>query len=248
MTGKTSDSVAEPSPLDRRDIITLGVDRSENLVDLAAYNFMSENPNPSRNQKIARPDSKNRRHEVAVGDVLRSGFRSSSLDFAFSIATIHHLSTWERRRQAIEEMIRVIRPVPESLAYQESSPFPSPYPGLRSGSSRFLIVVWALEQRDESRRHFDKMSANDDQKVVGDTPEASQDLLVPWVLRNKDSRPQMSEQVFQRFYHVFREGELEQLVEEAARNTRTDVEVRLEMNGWEKGNWYGVWQCINTKT
>ena len=37
-----------------------------------------------------------------------------------------------------------------------------------------------------------------------------QDLLVPWHLKNKD-KGSSEEQVFHRFYHVFKEGELKEL-------------------------------------
>lgn len=45
-------------------------------------------------------------------------------------------------------------------------------------------------------------------------------------------------------YHVFEQGELENLVEEAASHM-TGIQVRLETSGWEKGNWYGIWQCMD---
>lgn len=48
-------------------------------------------------------------------------------------------------------------------------------------------------------------------------------------------------------YHVFQQGELEQLVDEAAREVAqssiTNVQVHCELSGWEKGNWYGIWRC-----
>lgn len=44
-------------------------------------------------------------------------------------------------------------------------------------------------------------------------------------------------------YHVFEQGELETLVEEAA-SQMPNVVVRHETSGWERGNWYGIWQCI----
>lgn len=44
-------------------------------------------------------------------------------------------------------------------------------------------------------------------------------------------------------YHVFKEGELEDLVRHASQRF-PDIEVRHELGGWEKGNWFGIWQCI----
>jgi len=45
-------------------------------------------------------------------------------------------------------------------------------------------------------------------------------------------------------YHVFEQGELELLVEEAA-SQMPKVNVELEVSGWEKGNWYGIWKRID---
>ena len=61
--------------------------------------------------------------EVGVADCLHLPYRSDSFDSTISIAVIHHLSTEERRIQAIQELCRITRP----------------------GGS-ILVYVWALEQ------------------------------------------------------------------------------------------------------
>ena len=57
--------------------------------------------------------------------------------------------------------------------------------------------------------------------------------------------------VYNRYYHMFRAGELEALVADAAatmpavhrRGARPEqVEVVREASGWERGNWWGVWR------
>lgn len=63
-------------------------------------------------------------HQVVVCDCLRLPFRSNCVDACISIAVIHHLSTIERRRNAIREMIRILRP-----------------------GGKALVYVWAKEQR-----------------------------------------------------------------------------------------------------
>lgn len=49
-------------------------------------------------------------------------------------------------------------------------------------------------------------------------------------------------------YHVFRSGELEELVEEAATEmfggNQKELTVERQAGGWEKGNWWGIWQVI----
>lgn len=76
-----------------------------------------------------------------------------------------------------------------------------------------LFYVWALEQ-ESSRRGW---SEGDDQ-----------DVMVPWVMRRKGE----DEKTFQRYYHLYRKGELEDDV----RNAGGEV---VE-NGYEKDNWWVV--------
>jgi tRNA (uracil-5-)-methyltransferase TRM9 len=76
-------------------------------------------------------------HNSIVADTLDLPHPDSSFDFAIAIAVIHHLSTTERRVQAIEALLRTIVPSVH---------------GVTRGS--VLIFVWALEQ-GTSRRGWD---------------------------------------------------------------------------------------------
>jgi tRNA (uracil-5-)-methyltransferase TRM9 len=79
-----------------------------------------------------------------------------------------------------------------------------------------LIYVWALEQK-ASRRGWDE----------GD----EQDVMVPWVLKgSKASKTQ--DKTFQRYYHLYRKGELEDDIKAAGG-------VVLE-GGYEKDNWWVI--------
>lgn len=94
------------------------------------------------------------------------------------------------------ELIRIIRPIPlSSLKKDQVDGIESPKEKLQSGPSatgRFLVFVWALEQRGESRRKFDEDGTsggdplrggdNDDEK--GRENDRRQDLLVPWILKS----------------------------------------------------------------
>ncbi|GAQ85696.1 hypothetical protein KFL_002490140 [Klebsormidium nitens] len=63
--------------------------------------------------------------DVAVADALRLPYRTASCDAAISIAVLHHLSSDARRRQAIRELLRIVK-----------------------SGDRILITVWAREQED----------------------------------------------------------------------------------------------------
>ncbi|XP_021729473.1 alkylated DNA repair protein alkB homolog 8-like isoform X1 [Chenopodium quinoa] len=67
-----------------------------------------------------------RGHEALVADAVNLPYKSDFGDAAISIAVLHHLSTENRRRKAIEELVRVVR---------------------KGGV--VLITVWAVEQEDQ---------------------------------------------------------------------------------------------------
>jgi tRNA (uracil-5-)-methyltransferase TRM9 len=83
---------------------------------------------------------------------------------------------------------------------------------LAPGAS-FLVFVWALENNESVRRHKDLEWLN------------PQDVLVPW--HQKDGKAAL------RFYHLFREGELEGLV------ASVDGLI-VDASGYDRDNWYVV--------
>jgi tRNA (uracil-5-)-methyltransferase TRM9 len=76
-------------------------------------------------------------HASIIADTLDLPHPDSSFDFTISIAVIHHLSTTERRVQAIEALMRTIKPSVHGAT-----------------GGKVLIFVWALEQ-GTSRRGWD---------------------------------------------------------------------------------------------
>lgn len=152
-------------------------------------------------------------HSAIVADNLSLPHPSGTFDFAISIAVIHHLSTPERRIEAVKCVLDVLRrPQPPSSG--TSTKQPSAINTAQSDSGgRALIYVWALEQKD-SRRGWDEGH--------------EQDVMVPWVLKQKKKE----DQTFLRYYHLYSKGELERDVESAGG-------VVLE-GGYEKDNWWVI--------
>ena len=70
---------------------------------------------------------------VVYGDVLNLPFETDKFDYTICIAVLHHLSTLEKRKKAISELVRVTKP-----------------------GSHILIMVWAIEQPEDSKRKFTK--------------------------------------------------------------------------------------------
>ena len=141
-------------------------------------------------------------HATVVADTLNLPHPYKSFDFAICIAVIHHLSTNERRIQAVRSILEILRG-----------------PKSNSSGGKALLYVWALEQKD-SRRGWDK----------GD----SQDVMVPWVLKHRAKKgdTQEPDQTFERYYHLYQKGELEDDVKQAGGQV-------LE-SGYEKDNWWVI--------
>ncbi len=163
------------------NIFIVGSDRSSNLVSIA-----------KRHQP----------HSVVVADILRMPHPQLTFDFALSIAVVHHLSTAERRVDAIRSILHTLKP-----------------------GAPALIYVWALEQ-ENSRRGWG----------TGD----EQDVMVPWVMKqkkhsmkgNEDASQMGGDQTFNRYYHLYRSGELAEEIRLAGGSV-------LEL-GYEKDNWYAI--------
>ncbi|KAF2878170.1 S-adenosyl-L-methionine-dependent methyltransferase [Massariosphaeria phaeospora] len=182
-------------------VFIVGSDRSTNLVKIA---------------------QQYQPHATIVADNLGLPHPTHTFDFAISIAVIHHLSTPERRMEAVKAVLDLLRP-------------PSSAQGQTGGKA--LIYVWALEQK-ESRRGWDEGH--------------EQDVMVPWVRHSKKEKsqkrrkgedhgaevaaqtsvPQSESKTFLRYYHLYRRGELERDVGEAGG--------KVVESGYEKDNWWAI--------
>uniref|UniRef100_L2FQQ8 tRNA (Uracil-5-)-methyltransferase trm9 n=1 Tax=Colletotrichum fructicola (strain Nara gc5) TaxID=1213859 RepID=L2FQQ8_COLFN len=197
-------------------------DRSANLVSLARdYQppFYNENAPKGAKKKggskkstttaaaAAAPDCCS---SSAIADSLALPYRPSAFDFAISIAVIHHMSTRERRCAAVAALLSSVRPGGQG----------------QQGGGKVLVMVWALEQGN-SRRGWDA--------------GADQDQLVSWVTKGskttdteaateEDKKPK--DTTYQRYYHLYREGELEEDV--------VAVGGRVLESGYERDNWWAI--------
>lgn len=133
----------------------------------------------SRSENLLRIAVNHQPHSTIVADNLNLPHPDSFFDFAISIAVVHHLSTPERRVQAVQEILRTLRP-----ASQDD-------PG-----GKALIYVWALEQKN-SRRGWDK---GDNQDVM--VPWVLKN-------GSSKGDPSDPPKTFHRYYHLYEESELE---------------------------------------
>lgn len=164
-----------------RDVFIVGSDRSSNLVKIA---------------------TQHQPHAAVVADTLALPHQPGRFDFAICIAVIHHLSTPERRQEAIKSVLEC----------------------LKDGGTA-LIYVWALEQKS-SRRGWDEGH--------------EQDVMVPWVMKTGKKNPNEDgsiEKTYQRYYHLYRSGELEQDI--------AAIGGEAIESGYEKDNWWSI--CRRTQ-
>ena len=149
-----------------------------------------------RSVNLAKIASQHQPHSSLVADNLSLPHPLRFFDFAISIAVVHHLSTPQRRIQAVMANLELLRRSTEAET-----------------GGRALIYVWALEQK-HSRRGWDE----------GD----NQDVIVPWVMKQGSEEGK----TFSRYYHLYRQGELEHDIVEAGG-------LVLEA-GYEKDNWWAI--------
>ena len=147
---------------------------------------------------------KNINSQFFVADSLKLPVKTESFDAAISIAVIHHFSNELLRIQALKEMFRIVKK-----------------------GGKILVYVWAMEQKEKKF--------------------TEQDNFVPWHLQNKyenetkvgtlQNGPNIMEDkkidctVYQRYYHVFYKGELEDLI------NKTGDNVEIIKSYFDHANW-----------
>ncbi|XP_044142012.1 alkylated DNA repair protein alkB homolog 8 [Bufo gargarizans] len=201
-----------------KNLYMVGCDRSKNLVDICGE----------------------RRFEACVCDALSVPFRNGSFDACISIAVIHHFSTEERRLAAIRELFHLIKRGGKALIYvwameQEYKKNKSKY--LKEGKTPNEQILQNPTCDQPHREPVASLPVHTNRTAFD-----SQDLLVPWHLKSsnqvrnneftsaKEENQLLSGPVYHRYYHVFREGELEKLCRKV-----TGVAVRHSYH--DQGNW-----------
>jgi tRNA (uracil-5-)-methyltransferase TRM9 len=149
-------------------------------------------------------------NSAAVADILNLPHPASRFEFAICIAVVHHLSTNERRVGAIRSVLELLTPAASSSERRRHG-----HHGSSAGTA--LFHVWALEQKN-SRRGWDE--------------NHHQDVMVPWVTKKSKADDGGDDRVVQRYYHLYRKGELEQDIQQAGG--------RVLDSGYEKDNWWAI--------
>jgi tRNA (uracil-5-)-methyltransferase TRM9 len=172
--------------------------------------------------------------DVLVADGLSLPFRERAADFVICVAVVHHMSTRARRQDAIRQLLRCVRPGEAAET-----------------GGQVLVYVWALEQ-GTSRRGWDETGEQDllvpwvlksqqkKQKTqrgadqgTGESSIPSQSGDGPLTSAEPGTAPAAQpDPVFQRYYHLYRQGELEEDVLAAGG--------AVVSSGYERDNWWVV--------
>ncbi|CAE7802109.1 Alkylated DNA repair protein alkB-like 8 [Symbiodinium microadriaticum] len=159
-----------------------------------------------------------------VSDCLCAPLRNGSFDAVLSIAVLHHLSTEPRRVQALREAARLLRP-----------------------GGQLLVYCWSYEQDDQRSRSRHRFQAQDVlvpwsfrtpgvKKAAGGTSKGGRDetLLKDSAGGDEDGGSwEEKPPVCQRYCHVYREGELQELLEQLP-------ELEVLESYFDTGNWCAV--------
>ena len=151
----------------RKDCRFIGIDSSQSMVDIV----------------------KGQNKTAIVADIRRIPFDDDYFDATISIAVIHHLDSFIKRKDAVDELIRVTK-----------------------SGGKIFIQVW--EDMVNKGKKFELINEN------------STDYLVSW--DNRDGKE------YKRYYHLFKNGELEELVD--------TTKVEIIDNFYECQNWCVVLQ------
>jgi alkylated DNA repair protein alkB family protein 8 len=172
------------------------------------------------------------RPAVAVADCINLPLRSQSFDAAICIAVMHHLSTEGRRIRCLSELQRIVK-----------------------AGGLINVMAWALEQEDDSKRKFHGTDVlvpfNAQPKYLEQTlssttttndSNSSVNPVIETSTKRKGVAEMLAEQysgaefdskknlvVFQRYCHMYRRGELEELCARVPG-------LRVLESSYEKGN------------
>lgn len=191
------------------DVFIVGSDRSPSLIKFA---------------------SAHQPHAAVVADILDLPHQTGAFDFAISIAVVHHLSTPERRIEAVQAILETLKPGGRALIYVWALEQKDSRRGWDEGHEQDVMVPWVMHQPKpkQSKKRVKKKDTDDATKTNDGTVKASEEQATE---DNELAEP-AGDRTFHRYYHLYRKGELESDFDLAG---GTVVEA-----GYEKDNWWAI--------
>lgn len=195
--------------------------------------------------------------DTMISDGLTLPFPHNRFDFVISIAVIHHFSTPERRVQAVEEILARLKPnkageqneknLSKALIYVWALEQGSSRRGYHEGMNQDVLVPWVMKKNQAKKKKEPKplqkkgrknQSSKDEPKSstngndnTQDGNEQGQDHQKP-TAESDNVEDGATEVVKHRYYHLYKEGELE--------NDVKTVGGRVLESGYSRDNWYAI--------
>lgn len=216
-----------------KDIFIIGSDRSDGLIK-CAHEINGE-------------------YNVLVADGMNLPHRDETFDFAISIAVVHHWTTRERRVQAIRHILSKVKTGGKALIYCWALEQGDSKRGYHEGMEQDVMVPWVLHKtkadpQGKKAVTSKKTQTRDKPDLTGIEPKDRAAYVAKWKKEREEARDllqkkeqeniaenkekETAEATKYRFYHLYREGELEEDCV-AAGGT-------IANHGYEKDNWYVI--------
>jgi tRNA (uracil-5-)-methyltransferase TRM9 len=240
------------------DVFMVGSDRSPSLIALARDRCMQLQ---AQEGNAAGPGTGGEAGggvavatDVLVADGLSLPFRERAADFVICVAVIHHMSTRARRQEAIRQLLRCVRlgevvgqaggGQGQVLVYVWALEQGASRRGWDEGGEQDLLVPWVLksQQKQPKQQKPQKLQQKPQQKrnpkeAIGGGDAVAKGGETPPIPTTAGpaepgTPPSHTDPVFQRYYHLYRKGELEEDVLAAG-----GVVVS---SGYERDNWWVV--------
>lgn len=202
--------------INKENIMSIGTDRSFNLVGISK----------ERDQST----------QAFVADSLKLSLRDNMFDSIISIAVIHHFSNDDLRLKAIRELTRVCRPGGTILIYVWA------FEQHRKFAAQDVFVPWHLGDAYEEGSAKLVIKDGEKHKNISQLPDESQkgkesgkEGLIETAI--KDESKQST--IYHRYYHVFKQGELEKLVSQVEN-------LKIKESFYDHANWCVIAEKLPT--
>ncbi|KAG5964739.1 hypothetical protein E4U58_003084 [Claviceps cyperi] len=212
----------------------LASDRSPSLVALAKQQHgAKEHKDQPQNTTDDTPSVSTNAATAALltADSLSLPFRPHSADFIICIAVIHHFSSVERRRAAIEALLGCLRrETGRALIYVWALEQGTSRRGWHEGCEQDTLVPWVMKRKKNKAGHQTQKAGK--KGTNGANEAVAADEPPPAPKDDQDQQSGQAEQTYHRYYHLYRQGELEV----DARHAGGEV---CE-SGYERDNWWVI--------
>lgn len=180
-------------------------------------------------------DLSHNQYNLGVADGLSLPHTDNSLDFAISIAVIHHFSTPQRRIDAIAHILSKLRKDGELLVYCWALEQENSRRGYKEGDDQDILIPWVLQKKTPKKPkvHKKQKGANTKQSNTEQSVNTEQSTNIEPVKEDSVKEESVNPEPVTkyRYYHLYKKGELRE-------NAMDTGMCEVVDEGYEKDNWW----------